>query len=208
LDLKGEYGNAESLAVLGIQHVHGTKRIARDFDKARKCFKKALEIDPKDQDSNYYMGLMYLLGLGVEINIERALSYFESSTKDSRSLNAIGYIYFKAPDYLEMDPAIMLKYGSIRRNTKKAKEYFEKSAQKGNVNALYNMGCLHLSKEIGNKFSFTDAYEYFKQAAEKGHTLSAYNVAIMHFLGVGTFESCQIAQTFLKHVADVGENTQ
>jgi len=41
-------------------------------------------------------------------------------------------------------------------------------------------------------------------AAEKGHTFSAYNVAVMHLLGIGTFESCQIAQLFLKHVAEVG----
>lgn len=90
------------------------------------------------------------------------------------------------------------------KNTKKAKSYFEKSAAKGNVNALYNLGCFYLSGESNMTFSFTDAYDYFRQAAEKGHTLSAYNIAIMHFLGVGTFESCHIAQTFLKHVADVG----
>jgi len=41
-------------------------------------------------------------------------------------------------------------------------------------------------------------------AAEKGQTFSAYNVAVMHLLGIGTFESCQIAQLFLKHVAEVG----
>lgn len=29
----------------------------------------------------------------------------------------------------------------------------------------------------------------------------------MHFLGIGTFESCQVAQTLMKHVADVGEST-
>ena len=55
------------------------------------------------------------------------------------------------------------------------------------------MGCFFLSGEKGAKFSFSDAYDYFKQAAEKGHTFSAYNVAIMHLLGIGTFESCQIA---------------
>ena len=91
---------------------------------------------------------------------------------------------------------------------KKAKEYFQKAATKGNVNAMYNMGCFFLSGEKGAKFSFSEAYDYFKQAAEKGHTFSAYNVAIMHLLGIGTFESCQIAQVFLKHVADVGLNTQ
>lgn len=60
LDLKGQYGNAESLAVLGIQHVHGTKRIKRDFNKAKDCFERALEIDKNDKDSNYYLGLMNL----------------------------------------------------------------------------------------------------------------------------------------------------
>ena len=77
LDLKGEYGNAESLAVLGIQHIHGTKRVKRDFEKARVSFEKALKIDKKDIDSNYYMGLIYLLGLGVEINVPKALNHFE-----------------------------------------------------------------------------------------------------------------------------------
>lgn len=63
------------------------------------------------------------------------------------------------------------------------------------------------NKELSNAFSFSLAYEYFRKAAEKGHTFAAYNVAIMHLLGIGTFESCQIAQIFLKHVADVGQKT-
>jgi TPR repeat protein len=60
-------------------------------------------------------------------------------------MNAVGYIYFKAPDALEIDPVKTNSYGSIRRDLKKAKTFFEKAAIKGNVNALYNMGCLYLS---------------------------------------------------------------
>lgn len=147
LDLKGEYGNADSLSVLGIQHLHGTKRIKRDFEKARKSFEKALKIDKKDLESNYYLGLMYMLGLGVQIDIPTALSHFETTIpkNDTRSINAIGYIYFKAPDIFEKDRALTNPYGSIRRDLKKAKQYFEKAAIKGNVNALYNMGCFHLT---------------------------------------------------------------
>lgn len=106
LDLKGEYGNAESLSVLGIQHIHGTKRVKRDFERARKSFEKALKIDQKDNDSNYYMGLIYLLGLGVEVDIPKALVHFEIAKNDTRAINAIGYIYFKAPDVFEKDPAL------------------------------------------------------------------------------------------------------
>jgi len=200
--------------VLGIQHIHGTKRVKRDYARAKSSFERALMIDPRENDANYYMGLIYLMGLGVQVDITKALNHFEIARNDSRAINAIGYIYFKAPDYLEKDPALLNTYGTIRRDLKKAKEMFDKSAAKGNVNAMYNLGCFYLSKKpmpasLKNiSFSFSEAYDHFKQAAEKGHTFSAYNVAVMHFLGVGTFESCQIAQTFLKHVADVGQNTQ
>jgi len=86
-----------------------------------------------------------LLGLGVKVDIPKALSLFEVPTNDTRSWNAIGYIYFRAPDALEIDPVKTNPYGSIRRDLKKAKTYFEKAANKGNVNALYNMGCFYLS---------------------------------------------------------------
>ena len=101
LDLKGDYGSAESLAVLGIQHLHGTKRIKRDFDKARKSFERALKIDKKDTESNFHMGLIYLLGLGVQKDMEKAVTFFETNKNDSRSINALGFIYFKAPDVFE-----------------------------------------------------------------------------------------------------------
>jgi TPR repeat protein len=101
----------------------------RDYDRAREFFNKALEVDSDDTDSNYYMGLIYLLGLGVEVNVEKALNYFMYSQKDDRSLNALGYIYYKAPDYLDMTkPEERIKYGSIGRNIKKAKIYFEKAS--------------------------------------------------------------------------------
>jgi len=167
-------------------------------------------IDPTDNESNYYMGLIYLMGLGVPVDMTKALNHLEIARNDSRAFNAIGYIYFRAPDYFEKDPALLNTYGSIRRDLKKAKDMFDKAANKGNINAMYNLGCFHLSKKpmpqsLKNiSFSFSQAYDHFKRAAEKGHTFAAYNIAVMHFLGIGTFESCQIAQTFLKHVADVG----
>ncbi len=107
------------------------------------------------------------MGLGVEVNIPQALKHFEVPKNDSRAMNAIGYIYFKAPDYLELDPAQTTKFGSIRKDLKKAREYFEKAYQRGNVNAMYNMGCFHLQTQKSTtlknvSFSFTDAYDYFK----------------------------------------------
>jgi TPR repeat protein len=64
-------------------------------------FEKALKIDKMDMESNYHMGLIYLLGLGVQKDIEKAVNYFEQNKNDTRSINALGFIYFKAPDAFE-----------------------------------------------------------------------------------------------------------
>jgi len=145
LDLKGEYGSAESLALLGVQNLLGTKKTKRDFNKAKEFFEKVIIINKKDPDSNYYLGLIYLLGLGVKVDIQQSLKYFEVPVNDTRAQNAIGYIYYRAPDPLEIDPSKTNPFGSIRRDLKKARHFFEKAAAKGNLNALYNVGCLHLS---------------------------------------------------------------
>jgi TPR repeat protein len=77
--------------------------------------------------------------------MEMAEKYFLKNKNDSRSLNSLGYIYFKAPDVFEQDPVLKNTYGSIRRDILKAKRYFENAGEKGNVNALYNLGCFYLT---------------------------------------------------------------
>lgn len=76
------------------------------------------------------------------------------------------------------------------------------------------MGVLHLdpSQSNGNPtkdtFSYSKAYDNFKFASYKGHTLSSYNLGVMNFLGLGTYKSCNVAITMLKHVNSVGEQTK
>ena len=44
----------------------------RDFKKSKEFFERALIIDPNHHEANYYLGLINLLGLGTEVNIEKA----------------------------------------------------------------------------------------------------------------------------------------
>lgn len=67
LDLKSDYGSAESLSILGIQYIHGTENLKRDFAKGRECFERAYSIDNQNKEANYYLGLINLHGLGTEI---------------------------------------------------------------------------------------------------------------------------------------------
>ena len=84
---------------------------------------------------------------------------------------------------------------------------FKKAVHNGSIDAHYNIGSLFLSgarielpsSEAGEavEFSFSKAYDHFKTAAEKGHTLAAYNLGLMHFTGLGTYQSCSLATTFI-----------
>lgn len=117
---------------------------------------------------------MNLLGQGVPQNIELALSYFEMPVmeKDPRALNAVGYIYFYAPDTFDKDTALLNLFGNIRRDKKKAYKSFKAAAKYGSINAKYNLGALFLTGEKINEgaqdkddrveLSFSRAYEWFR----------------------------------------------
>ena len=58
--------------------------------------------------------MIYLLGLGVDVNAELAFKYFKIIEEDGNALNALGYIYYMAPDYLSQDTVLKKQFGSIR----------------------------------------------------------------------------------------------
>ena len=56
---------------------------------------------------------------------------------------------------------------------KRFKNYYEKAADKGNVNAQYYIGKLYY-KGKGIEKDYKKAFEYLKKAAEKGHVDAQY----------------------------------
>lgn len=104
----------------------------------------------------------------------------------------------------ENDPVKLSTFGKIRRDQKKARKYFDQSAQSGNLNAKYNLGVLWMDID-SPEFSYSKAYDNFKYSASKGHTMSSYNLGVMNFIGLGTYKSCKLSLTFLKHVVSVSE---
>ena len=66
------------------------------------------------------MGLMNLLGFGRKQDIEKAFNYFmiSSELKDPRSLNALAYIYYYAPDIFDKDTAKINLFGKIKNDKK------------------------------------------------------------------------------------------
>lgn len=65
----------------------------RDFDQAREFFLKSLKVDSNDALANYELGVMNLLGLGTEKDVQEAVEYFLKAGEDPHSQNALGVIF-------------------------------------------------------------------------------------------------------------------
>lgn len=110
--------------------------VAENNETAQRYYKAALsgflELESKDQadDNLYYkLGAMYKNGLGTEIDIPKAIEYFEKSTENMWSTYQLGRLYLFGAEELEKDK-------------EKAVEWLTKSANDGNEyaqNMLDNM---------------------------------------------------------------------
>lgn len=106
LEFRGKFGSSESLMLKGMKLFHNSRN-HESYEQAFKYFERAFEINANETKAAYHMGIMKLLGLGMEQDIEGAVSLFSGPNmeKDGLSLNALGYIYSTAPDFLENNPA-------------------------------------------------------------------------------------------------------
>lgn len=110
--------------------------VPKNEDTAQRYYKDALsgflELESKGQadDNLYYkLGAMYKKGLGTEIDIPKAIEYFEKSTENMWSTYQLGRLYLFGAEELEKDK-------------EKAVEWLTKSANDGNEyaqNMLDNM---------------------------------------------------------------------
>ena len=111
--------------------------VAENKETAQRYYKVALsgflELESKGQadDNLYYkLGAMYKKGLGTEIDIPKAIEYFEKSTENMWSTYQLGRLYLFGAEELEKDK-------------EKAVEWLTKSANDGNEyaqNMLDDMG--------------------------------------------------------------------
>ena len=91
---------------------------------------------------------MYMLGLvpHVEADPDMAVKHYTRAGDDPRAYNALGVIYYIAPDIFETDPTKLSGFKSIRRDREKSLKLLKIAAEKNNVQAHYNLGAIHLDE--------------------------------------------------------------
>ena len=100
-------------------------------------------------------------------------------------LDRLGTIYFSGE--------------GVEQDYKKALEYFEQSAQKGNIESLNRLGMMYYTGE-GVEQDYKKALEYFEQSTQKGNIESLNRLGMMHYYGEGVEQDYIQAREYLKKV--------
>ncbi|EXX61269.1 Skt5p [Rhizophagus irregularis DAOM 197198w] len=93
-------------------------------------------------------------------------------------------------------------YGTIK-NEKLAFEYYEKAANNGIIDAVYNLGISYKNGE-GIEKDHNKAFELLKQSAEEGHITGLFMLGYCYNNGIGTKIDDQKAFELVRESANLG----
>lgn len=98
----------------------------------------------------------------------------------------------------------ILKDGEcVPQNLPLAVKYITASAEQGNVDAQYNIGCL-LRDGIGCQQNYAQALYWFQKAVQQGNDEAYYNLAVMHLEGKGAQRNPTYAAQIFEELAAKG----
>ncbi|WP_298954159.1 tetratricopeptide repeat protein [uncultured Campylobacter sp.] len=163
-----EGGSVDTCLDYGTTYLFGTNR---DYIKAKFFLEKACKKDNvKKEDKLYafyvreayfYLGYMYLEGLGVEKDDKKAFELFNTATAYDGKLDelyySLGRMYFDGN-----------RNGTMRKDEEKGGEYLKKSCDGGYPHACKDLADLYYYR-YNNRYSNSDmseAMQYYKKTCE------------------------------------------
>lgn len=85
----------------------------------------------------------------------------------------------------------------------KARDYYQRAAEKGFVSALSQLGWLY-DNGLGVDVDYAKALDYYQQAAEKGDPVGLYNLGWLYEYGKGVEKDSEKAKDYYKKSARAG----
>ena len=127
-----------------------------NYKEALHLFKQSAKLGV--QESNFFLGNIYLHGLGVKPNSIEAARYFKLGAESADCLNNLGILY--------------LNGDGIKQSNKDAFRCFQKAANKGSIDGKYNLALSYINGVICQK-NLDEGIRLLKFCADKEY-LPAY----------------------------------
>ncbi|MDX9692186.1 MAG: tetratricopeptide repeat protein, partial [Acholeplasmataceae bacterium] len=143
----------------------------------------------KHTQAEYYVGLYYQNGKGIEQNIDQAIYWYEKAAmkKEKNALYHLAMILIKLPDKDYITIAKLL----------------EQAAQLDHPNAQYNLAVMY-HKGDGVKVDSQKAFYWYEKAAHAGLAIAQYNLGMIYFEGVMVAKDEDKAKELWKKAAAQG----
>ena len=160
-----------------------------NYDVAFRLFSKLSKNG--DSESQFYLGLMYANGQGVEQSYEEAVKWYRKSAYQGNAgaQNNLGVKYANGQ--------------GVEQSYEEAVKWYRKSADQGNAWAQNNLG---LSYEYGQgvEQSYEEAVGWFRKSADQGNAGAQNNLGFMYENGQGVEQSYEEAVKWYRKSADQG----
>ena len=180
--------NPEIALAVGKRFLLGTDGFGQDYAQSLRFLMLAAVggAPPVAASAWALLGYIHALGLGVDVDVEKAEDFFQRGLEDGLGLNGMGFIRFKQDRFSE------------------AFGLFNQSAAAGSADGMFNLASVYLTG-TGTGQNFQKAFMWFTEALRRGHTPAGYALAVMHLNGIGTIRDCSVAVSLLKEVAERGD---
>lgn len=163
--------NPYSQYALGGQYQRG-QGVEQSYEQAVALYTQAAENTSRPNAyAQYQLGNLYKEGLGVAVDPKQSAKWY-----------AMAYQSFLKMEQSIADDKLYYRLGSMNlngigtvQNLAIAKDYLEKAAALGNVDAKYGLGKLHLLEDP-EIYDPTKAMAYLEEAAENDHSYAQYKL--------------------------------
>ena len=179
--------NPYSQYALGGQYQRG-QGVEQSYEQAVALYTQAAENTARPNAyAQYQLGNLYKEGLGVTVDPKQSAKWY-----------AMAYQSFLKMEQSIADDKLYYRLGSMNlngigtvQNLAIAKDYLEKAAALGNVDAKYGLGKLHLLEDP-EIYDPTKAMAYLEEAAENDHSYAQYKLGKL--LIEGTIVSADLSK--------------
>ena len=197
----------------------------------RKSYTDALKVCEQESkvgnsESRFLFAMIYLNGMGVEKDVQRAISVLRglSESRYFPASNALGFVlqnddgfrdlskayhYFMTAaqgGYAEAQFNLAITYMrglGVQKNMEQAVYWLKKSAKQDYPDALYDLGRLYLIGEgVGKDFSY--ALELLEKAAGNGQSGAQYYLGYFYYTGNGVEKDDKKAAELILESANNG----
>jgi TPR repeat protein len=194
-------GQPMGMLLLGELYENG-QGVTQDYPTAREWYEKAAA--KGDAYSMYLLGKLYYNGQGVAQDYAKAREWFEKAAAKGEqpqpeAMISLGTLY-------DNGQGVTQDYPKAREWYEKAREWYERTAAKGEPGAMHRLGLLY-EKGRGVPRDYDKAHEWYEKAAEMGDAPAMVNLGQLYLNGDGVPRDYAKAREWFEKAAAKGNAT-